>query len=423
MKKKLPSMKDMPYHIGLVVKIYPDYRQKHLIAVNDGAKRAVYNYLVASGNEIYRLSKTADYVPSDRERIDYLKTTRQSVSGIQNAMPFLYGEEVDAQTVANAIQNYHAAWKNMKEQHRGVPTFKKKSYEQSYQTNAHYRFDKNGDFVSNVQFEDRHHVTLPKLGRIRFDGSPKLIEDLLEKMDNIRIGTIKIFRDAVGEYWASFSLGSEKPFRAQMKKTGRMEGIDLNLIELVNCSDGTAVPNRKFYANSMKKRAKQQHILDRRKERAKKEGRDFRESKGYQGQRVKVAYINRKTARQREDYLHGLSRHEIENQDFIAAEDLKVSNLIKNHRLAKAIQDAGWRMLLTMLQYKAEMYGKQVILIPPQYTTQTCSACGYVLKEGERLTLLDRDWTCPNCHTHHHRDTNAAQVILQKGLEAAGISV
>lgn len=69
------------------------------------------------------------------------------------------------------------------------------------------------------------------------------------------------------------------------------------------------------------------------------------------------------------------------------------------------------------------MYGKQVVLIPPQYTTQTCSACGYVLKEGERLTLLDRDWTCPNCHTHHHRDTNAAQVILQKGLEAAGISV
>lgn len=132
------KMSEMPYHIGLQVKIYPSDLQKHLIAVNDGAKRAVYNHLVACGNERYRLGKAAGMVPVYRERIDYLDSVSHTVNRVKNALPFLYGKEVDEQTIANAIKNYRSAWKNQKEQHRGVPTFKKKSSEQSYQTNAHY---------------------------------------------------------------------------------------------------------------------------------------------------------------------------------------------------------------------------------------------------------------------------------------------
>ncbi len=112
-----------------------------------------------------------------------------------------------------------------------------------------------------------------------------------------------------------------------------------------------------------------------------------------------------------------ISKQEVKNQDLVVAEDLKIRNLVKNHKLAKAISDAGWRKLLTMLQYKAELYGKEVILIPPQNTTQTCSECGYVLQGDERLTLSDREWTCPRCKTYHLRDINAAKVILQKGLD------
>lgn len=125
---------EMPYHIGLKVKLYPSDKQKHIIAVNDGAKRAVYNHLVACSNEIYSL---------------------------------------------------------------------KKSCEQSYQTNAHYYFDKEGNLTSNVRFEDSRHVTLPKLGRIRFGGSKKLIASLMDRNSDTRIGAICISRDSVGEYWAS----------------------------------------------------------------------------------------------------------------------------------------------------------------------------------------------------------------------------
>lgn len=413
------KMNEMPYHIGLKIKIYLSYKQKHLVAVNDGARRSVYNLLVGANNEKYRLSKTADFVPADRERIDYLTCATSSVAGIKNALPYLYENEVDEQAIANAIQNYRTAWKNQKELHTGVPAFKKKSYEQSYQTNAHYYKKASGEETSNVRLEDAHHITFPKLGRVRFDGSPKLVNALMERTADTRIGTITISRDSVGEYWASLSIASEEPFYDALPKTGSQAGIDLNLLDLINDSHGNSAPNIRAYKNAHNDLLKKQRKLSRMQDRAKKEGRELRSSANYQKQRQKTSLAQRKIARQRENYLHNVSKHEIESQDFIAAEDLKVRNLMKNHHLAAAIADAGWRTFLTMLQYKADLYDKRVVLVPPRNTTQTCSKCGYVLTGDEKLTLADREWTCPCCHTHHDRDTNAAEVILQRGLQIA----
>lgn len=174
-----------------------------------------------------------------------------------------------------------------------------------------------------------------------------------------------------------------------------MQGIDLNLIDLINNSDGGTSENKRFYASSQHKLAKAQHKLSRRAEHARAEGRKLQDSVNYQTQRKKVAYLHRKIKRQRTDYLHILSKREVENQDFIAAEDMKVRNLKKNHHLAKAVSDASWRTFLTMLQYKGAFYGKTVVLIPPQYTTQTCSHCGYIMKGEKHLTLSDREWVTP----------------------------
>ena len=101
----MKKMKDLPYIIGLKVKIYPSDEQKRLIAVNDGAKRAVYNHLVACGNEKYRLSMSADNVPAYQERLDYLESVTGGMDRIKKAMPFLYGKDVDDQAVANASKN------------------------------------------------------------------------------------------------------------------------------------------------------------------------------------------------------------------------------------------------------------------------------------------------------------------------------
>lgn len=408
--------KDMPYHIGIVLKIYPSSRQKHLVAVNAGAQRSVYNHLVACGNEIYCLSKTAAYIPSDRRRIDDLRNMTGSPANIQNALPYLYGREVDCQTVANGIRNYRTAWKNMRERHTGVPSFHKKGNDISYQTNCHYKKDNTGLADGTVRFLGRRHILLPKLGKIRFAGSPKLVASFLSHADNTRIGTITIRKDAVGEYWVSLQIASEYPFRAELPKTGKMAGIDLNLLELANASDGSSVTNPRFLKNMEQKIVRAQRKLSRRAERAKQENRSLSESRNYQKQRVRLASLHRKVARQRDDYLNTVSKHLVESQDLIAAENLQVRNLLKNHSLAKAISDAGWRILLAQLQQKADLYGKAVILVPPQYTTQACSDCGYVLAKDERLPLSVREWDCPRCGSHHLRDQNAAQNILRKAL-------
>ena len=408
---------DMPYHIGVVLKLYLSDEKKHLVAVNAGAQRSVYNHLVACNNEIYRLKKTAEYVPSDRKRIDYLYSVSANAASIKNALPYLDGKDIDCQTVENGIRNYRIAWKNMKERHTGVPTFHKKSVEQVWQTNCHYTSTSTGLNDGTIRFLNQHHITLPKLGKVRCDGSPDIITMLMAHNSDTRIGTVTIRRDAACEYWASLQISSETPFWDPLPKTGAMCGIDLNLLELVNDSDGGAFKNRRFREATEHVIVKQQRALSRKMEAAKRDGRMLTTSRNYQRQRAKLAKTHRLVARQRRDYLNVISKRMVENQDLIAAENLKVSNLVKNHCLAKTISDAGWRMLLTMLQQKAVMYGKTVILVPPQYTTQTCSRCGHVMRGTSMLPLSVREWTCPECGAYHLRDKNAAQNILNKALK------
>ena len=110
-------------------------------------------------------------------------------------------------------------------------------------------------------------------------------------------------------------------------------------------------------------------------------------------------------------------KHETHGRIFVLnREDLKVSNLVKNRRLAKAISDSGWRMFLDELKWCASKRGKTCILINPRNTTQTCSACGYVCSGDTRITLGVEEWDCPHCGTHHIRDYNAAVNIKENGL-------
>ena len=150
--------------------------------------------------------------------------------------------------------------------------------------------------------------------------------------------------------------------------------------------------------------------------RAKKEMRHLKSASNYQKQRLLVARIMKEIMNRRKNFLHNQSKALINNHDLVIAEELRSKNMMKNHALASSIQDNGWRTFLSMMTYKAKMYGKEFITVNPKNTTQTCHVCGHIMKGAEKLTLKDRDWVCPACGSYHIRDVNAAINILHKGL-------
>lgn len=137
----------------------------------------------------------------------------------------------------------------------------------------------------------------------------------------------------------------------------------------------------------------------------------------YQKQRIKVAKIHEKIANMRKDFLNKLSTEIIKNHDIICIEDLSSKNLMKNHRLAKAIGDASWSEFVRMLEYKANWYEKQVSKISRWYpSSQICSDCGFTSGKKE---LHIRERMCENYGSHHDRDINASINILHEGLRLA----
>lgn len=322
--------KNMPYHVGLVLRIYPSREQKRLIAVNDGCFRAVYNRLVALNNERHMLSKTVKFVPIYMERIAYIDSVlrnpdRSLAMGLKNMMPFLNGKDT-------------------------------------------------------------------------------------------RIGTITIRKDTIGRYFVSLQTSGEEPFAESVEPTGALVGLDLNVENFLWDSDNRRIENPKFRRNEQSRIAELQKALSRKRERAKKDGRPLWECRNYQKDRIALARLLMRISARGKDFRHVVSKDYVENQDYIFAEDLKVGNLLKNHKLAFAISECGWYDFLQKLEYKSKMYGKVFLRVPPHHTTQTCSECGHVMRGGDKLVLGDREWRCPQCGTYHVRDYNAAKNILAKGI-------
>ncbi|MDF4188205.1 RNA-guided endonuclease TnpB family protein [Ligilactobacillus salivarius] len=413
----MKKMSDLAYHYGLKMRIYPSSQQKKIIDLNGNIARTVYNKMVAIDQELYQLKQIKLPIDSILLRIEELEK-RKNARNMSNHYPYMQDKNIDSLAKANAIQNYQKAWKMFRQVHRtGTPKFHKKGYRLSYQTNAQYGKGAKMDVYSaTVKFLDNKHIKLPKLGRLRVAGSHRRIID--HKKD-IRIGTVTVSKDSADRYFVSMQLGSDTPFINKLAKTNSQIGIDLNTENFLTTSEGKVIDNPRYYCMIKGRLAKAQRTLSRRQRRAKKEKRSLRNSKNYQKQRRLVAKIHDKIRNQRNNFLNVNSTRLINNHDLIVAENLKSSNMLKNHALALSISDVGWRSFLQKLAYKADLYQRTFIVVHPKNTTQTCHDCGFIMGSGDakKLTLKDREWTCPACQTHHIRDVNAAKNILSKGLK------
>lgn len=412
----MKKMSDLAYHYGLKMRIYPSSQQKKIIDLNGNIARTVYNKMVAIDQELYKLKQVKLPITSILLRIEELEK-RKNARNMSNHYSYMQDKNIDSLAKANAIQNYQKAWKMFRKVHRtGTPKFHKKGYRLSYQTNAQYKGAKMDVYSATVRFLDKSHIKLPKLGRLRVAGSHRHI---IDNKDDIRIGTVTISKDSADRYFVSMQLGSDTPFVNKLAKTNSQIGIDLNTKNFLTTSEGKVIDNPRYYRMIKGRLAKAQRTLSRRERRAKKEKRSLRNSKNYQKQRRLVAKIHDKIRNQRNNFLNVNSTRLINNHDLIVAENLKSKNMLKNHALALSISDVGWRSFLQKLVYKAELYGKTFITVNPKNTTQTCSECGFIMGSGntKKLTLEDREWTCPSCNTYHIRDVNAAKNILSKGLK------
>lgn len=305
---------------------------------------------------------------------------------------FPWLKEVDSLALSNVQLNLQKAYKNFFTSGFGFPKFKKKNHSQSYKTN-----NQRGSIALNGRF-----IKLPKVGWVR-------VKAHRQTEGVIKSATISM--TPTGKYYVSLLCETEI---APLPKANSSVGIDLGLSDFAILSTGEKIGNEYFLKQLSEKLAKEQKILSCRALAVKKAGRKLSDSKNYQKQRVKVARIYEKIANMRRDFLHKLSTYLVKNHDILCIEDLSSKNLMKNHKLAKAIGDVSWSEFVRLLEYKAKWYEKQVTKISRWYpSSQLCSNCGF---NSGKKPLSVREWTCENCGSHHDRDINASINILNEGL-------
>ena len=356
-------------------RLYPNKEQEVQIQKTFGCCRFVYNQTLAHRKELYE---------SEKKSMSKFDCNTYCTQVLKKEYEWL--KEVDKYALSNAVFNMDSAYQKFFKEHAGYPKFKSKKYSRkSYKTNRSN---------SNIEIDFKNNkIKLPKLKWIK------------AKVHREFIGLIKsatISQSPSGKYFVSILADCEN---FQMKSTGAMIGIDLGIKDLLITSDGDKFENPKTLYKYESKLAKEQRKLAK-----KKIGSNNRNR-----QRIKVARLNEKITNIRKDYLHKISHKLIQDNQLIVSENLKVSNMVKNHNLAKSILDCSWYELTRQLEYKAEWNGRKYVKIDTYFpSSQTCSVCEY--KNSDTKDLSVREWNCPRCHTHHDRDINAAINILNEGL-------
>jgi putative transposase len=366
------ELKENEMYRAYKFRLTPTLEQKTLLNKHFGCVRFIFNHF---------LSEKQKHYLENKETLKFNVCQNMLIKQKKDE-GFIWLKEVNSQSLVATLVNLETAYSNFFKKITKFPKYKSKK-------------------MNRDSFQVPQHVTI-KNGKIQIPKFKEGIDFIKHREFKGLIKSATISKTPTGKYYVSILCVVDKV--KHLNKTGKSIGLDLGIKDFAITSEGIKYSNPKFLYKFQKKLRKAQKDFSRKN----------KESKSREKARIKVAKIYEKITNSRNDMQHKISMSLIRKYDIIAIEDLNVKGMVKNHKLAKAISDSSWSSFVTKLKYKAEWYGKEVVVIDRFYpSSKTCSCCDHI---KESLSLDERTWTCSKCNTMHDRDVNASKNILRRAL-------
>ena len=370
---------------AIKIRLYPNRTQEQTLNKVLGCYRFVYNQMLALKQNAYNKDKTN------------LKVTDLSkwFHGILlKDEQYTWLKEQNTKVMKQAIRQMDGAYQKFFKQHNGFPKFKSKKDKQS----ALFPYEA---ISKRNTFETRHISLTTPLKDIKFRCSDLYFSRLQKYNRNIRSATLS--KTKSGNFFLSILIEMEDTELKKFEHTNEQVGIDLGVKDFVITSDGEVFDNKHFFKKEEKQIKKLQRQLSKK----------VKGSNNRKKAQIHIAKLFERITNKKDAYIHYVANELLTYFDTIFMEDLNVQGMLRNHHLAKAIQEVGFYKFKETLINKALVNGKQIVFVDRFYpSSKTCSVCGYKKRD---LRLSDREWVCPKCGTKHDRDINAAMNILLEG--------
>ena len=359
-------------------RLYPNLETQSTFNQQFGCCRKVYNETLAEAQKQYELGNRKFVNRSSM----FSMITKLKTDGEHD-----YLKQVPIHTLQSSVANLLEAYKRFFEGLNGYPKFKSK-----HNSKQSFTAPCRPSILKNCRF-DNDRVQIPKIQKlIRF------------KQHRPLTGVIKsytITRESTGKWYISFVCQVSAPDKIERDS---VIGLDFGVIDFYTDSNGNKIPARKFLRSVESKLKKMQRALSKK----------TKGSKNYNKLKIKIARLHDYISNCRKDANQKLSSKLINENQVICIEDLAISKMSRNHKLAKSLLDEGWYQFTSMLDYKMKWYGGSLVKIDRFYpSSKTCSVCGHKVS---KMPLNVRQWVCPKCGRIHDRDINAAKNILTEGL-------